>query len=67
MNGQGTSIILGQKEKALVLAALHQYKKMLETSLATDDLDEEGRADLVNDASLLEIVISTFEEEVNRR
>lgn len=67
MNGQGISIILGQKEKVLVLAALHQYKKMLETSLATDDLDEEERAVLVSDASLLEIVISTFEEEVNRR
>ncbi|MCG8381728.1 MAG: hypothetical protein MJA28_05840 [Gammaproteobacteria bacterium] len=58
---------LGKKEKTLVLVALHQYMKTLETSLAADNLNEEERADLVNDASLLEIVISTFEEEVNRK
>ncbi len=58
---------LGKKEKTLVLAALHQYMKTLEAFLANDDLDEEERADLVNDASLLEIVISTFEEEVNQK
>lgn len=54
---------LGEKEKTIVLAALHQYMKILEDSLASDDLDEDDRADLVNDASLLEIVISTFEED----
>ncbi|MCI0504498.1 MAG: hypothetical protein L0Z73_00165 [Gammaproteobacteria bacterium] len=56
---------LGEKEKVIILAALHEYMKNVEKTLCSDNLNEDERADLVNDASLLEIVISRFEEEVN--
>ncbi len=53
---------LGEKERVIVLAALHHYMKTIEESLGNDNLDDDERADLVNDASLLEIIISGFEE-----
>lgn len=56
---------LGEKEKVIVLAALHQYMKTIEASLGSDELNGDENADLVNDASLLEIIISRFEDEVN--
>ena len=56
---------LGEKEKVIILAALHEYMKIVEKTLGSDNLNEDERADLVNDASLLEIVISRFDEEVN--
>jgi len=55
---------LEEKEKVIILAALHQYMKIIENSLNSDELNEDDSADLVNDASLLEIVISRFDEEV---
>lgn len=56
---------LGEKEKVIILAALHEYMKNVEKTLGSDNLNEDERADLVNDASLLEIVISRFDEELN--
>jgi hypothetical protein len=56
---------LGKKEKIVILAALHQYMETIEDSLNSGELDEDENADLVNDVSLLEIIISRFEEEVN--
>ncbi len=56
---------LGEKEKIIILAALHGYMKIVKKSLGSDNLNEDDRADLVNDASLLEIVISRFDAEVN--
>jgi len=58
---------LGEKEKVIILAALHQYMKTIEESLNSDEFDEGENADLVNDASLLEIIISRFEERVNSK
>ncbi|MFV2015214.1 MAG: hypothetical protein ACC656_07300 [Candidatus Heimdallarchaeota archaeon] len=56
---------IGEKEKVIILASLHQYMKIIEKTLNSQELDEEENADLANDASLLEIIISRFEEEVN--
>ena len=53
---------LGEKERVIVLVALHHYMKTIEELLANNGLDDDERADLVNDASLLEIIISGFEE-----
>ncbi|WNO08886.1 hypothetical protein [Teredinibacter sp. KSP-S5-2] len=53
----------GEKEKVVILAALNQYMASIEKSLNDGELDEEESADLVNDASLLEIIISRFEDE----
>ena len=53
----------GEKEKAVILAALNQYMASIEKSLNDGELEEGESADLVNDATLLEIIISRFEEE----
>ncbi len=58
---------LGNKEKVIILASLHQYMASIETKLNTGVLDEDENSDLVNDASLLEIVIAKFEEEINSK
>ena len=58
---------LGEKEKVMILAALHQYMKIIEELLNSSESDEDKNADLVNDASLLEIIISKFEEEVGHK
>jgi len=58
---------LGEKEKIIILAALNQYMKIIEKSLDSNETSEDDNAELVNDASLLEIIISRFDEEVNEK
>ncbi len=58
---------LGEKEKIIILAALNQYMKIIEKSLDSNEASEDDNAELVNDASLLEIIISRFNEEVNEK
>ena len=57
----------GEKEKIIILAALNQYMKIIEKSLDSNEASEDDNAELVNDASLLEIIISRFNEEVNEK
>jgi len=57
----------GEKEKIIILAALNQYMKIIEKSLDSNEISEDDNAELVNDASLLEIIISRFNEEVNEK
>ncbi|MCF6255200.1 MAG: hypothetical protein L3J98_04455 [Gammaproteobacteria bacterium] len=57
----------GEKEKIIILAALNQYMKIIEKSLDSNETSEDDNAELVNDASLLEIIISRFNEEVNEK
>ncbi len=58
---------LGEKEKIIILVALNQYMKIIEKSLDSNEVSEDDNAELVNDASLLEIIISRFNEEVNEK
>ena len=53
----------GQKEKQVVLVALRRYLDDLENQLNSEKTDEANNADTVNDATLLEILISRFEDE----
>lgn len=55
---------LSQKEKMISLVALRKYMDYMECQLESDTLDEESYADLVNDLSLLEIVIYKFEQDI---
>ena len=57
---------LSPKEKIITLAALIQYMERLEAQLASVQLGEDERADIANDATLLEILIARFEAEVRR-
>ncbi len=58
---------LGKKERVVVLAALRQYMTSIETALNNNKLSEYESSELVNDAALLEIVVSKFEEEVSSK
>jgi len=58
---------IGEKEKVIILTALHQYMKIIEKSSNSHNLNEDENADLANDASLLEIIISRFEEEASTK
>lgn len=55
---------LSTKEKIITLAALNEYMSSMEGKLKSGELDEDAYADVANDATLLEILISRFEEEV---
>ena len=55
---------LSAKEQVVTLAALTKYMEHLEAQLASDHLDEDERANIANDATLLEILIARFEVEV---
>lgn len=55
---------LSAKEKIITLTALSEYMKSLEAQLNAGDLDEDAYADAVNDATLLEILIARFEQEL---
>lgn len=55
---------LSIKEKIITLAALNEYLRAIESNLNSGELDEDEQANLANDASLLEILIARFEEEV---
>lgn len=55
---------LSAKEKIITLAALNEYMNTIERKLKSGKLDEDTYADVANDATLLEILISRFEEEV---
>ena len=57
---------LSAKEKIITLAALNEYMRSLESKLQSGELDEDAYADIANDATLLEILISRFEEEVGK-
>jgi hypothetical protein len=57
---------LSTKEKIITLAALNDYMKSLESKLNSGELDEDEYADIANDATLLEILIARFEEEVGK-
>jgi len=52
----------GEKEKVIISAALHNYMETIEKILSDGTLNEDENADLVNDASLLEIIISRFDD-----
>jgi len=52
----------GEKEKVIILAALHNYMETIEKILSDETLNEDDNAELVNDASLLEIIISRFDD-----
>jgi hypothetical protein len=56
---------LSAKEQTITLAALTKYMEHLEGQLESDDLDEDERADIANDATLLEILIARFEAEIS--
>lgn len=55
---------LSAKERVITLAALTQYMDHLERQLASDLLNEDERADIANDASLLEILIARLEADI---
>ena len=55
---------LSAKEQVITLAALTKYMEHLEGQLASAHLDEDERADIANDATLVEILIARFEAEV---
>ncbi|GAA6169406.1 hypothetical protein [Sessilibacter corallicola] len=57
---------LSIKEKVLSLAAFNKYMKYLESELSSGNLDEEEYSHMANDAALLEILISRFEDEVKK-
>lgn len=57
---------LNTKEKIITLAALNDYMRSLESKLNSGELDEDENADIANDATLLEILIARFEEEVRK-
>ncbi|WP_333677203.1 hypothetical protein [Dyella sp.] len=54
---------LGIKEKQVILVALRRFLKELEDQLNSEDIDEEESADLANDAALVDLLVSRFEEE----
>ena len=54
---------LSAKEQIITLAALTRYMAYLEGRLASEDLEEGERADIANDATLLEILVARFEAE----
>lgn len=54
---------LGTKEKQVVLVALRRYLQELEDQLNSEDVGEEESADLANDAALVDLLVSRFEEE----
>jgi hypothetical protein len=55
---------LGEKEKQVVLVALRRYLQELKNQINSEETDEDERTDLVNDATLVDILISRFAEEV---
>jgi hypothetical protein len=55
---------LSQKEKILLLAALHKYMEHFEHQLQSEDVSEEVQSEIANDASLLEILIYKAEQEL---
>jgi hypothetical protein len=55
---------LSAKEQIITLAALTKYMEHLEGLLQSEHLDEDERADIANDATLLEILIARFEAEI---
>jgi hypothetical protein len=54
----------GVKEKQIILVALRRFLRELEDQLNSEDINEEESADLANDASLVDLLVSRFEEEV---
>lgn len=58
---------LSQKEKIISLAALRKYMEYLESQLQSEENDEETYSDIVNDASLLEILIYRTEQELEKK
>lgn len=55
---------LSQKEKIISLAALNKYMQYLEGQLQSENIPEEEQSEMANDASLLEILIYKFEQEL---
>lgn len=55
---------LSPKEKIITLAALCKYMEFLEAQINSEEVDEEVRAEIANDASLLEILIDRAEQEL---
>jgi hypothetical protein len=54
---------LGIKEKQVILVALRRYLKELEDQLNSAELEEEDAADIANDATLVDLLVSRFEQE----
>jgi hypothetical protein len=54
---------LGVKEKQVILVALRRFLRELEDRLNSEDIEEEESADLANDAALVDLLVSRFEEE----
>jgi hypothetical protein len=57
---------LSSKERIITLAALTHYMSHLEAQLSSTQLDDEERADMTNDAALLEILIADLTAQLKR-
>jgi hypothetical protein len=54
---------LGVKEKQVILVALRRYLSELEGQLNSETAEEEDAAAIANDATLVELLVSRFEED----
>jgi hypothetical protein len=57
---------LGARERIITLAALTHYMSHLEAQLSSTQIDDEERADISNDAALLEILIADLTAQMKR-
>jgi hypothetical protein len=54
-------MVLGAKEKQIILVSLRHYLRELEQRIKSADIGDDERADLGNDATLVELLISRLE------